>query len=73
VHSAVCTHVGCIVRWNAIEGSWDCPCHGSRFDPDGEVISGPAHAPLAAAALHDTGAPPPASGEQPRNEPARHS
>lgn len=44
--SATCSHVGCIVEWNPLEKSWDCPCHGSRFDPDGKVLSGPAISPL---------------------------
>ncbi|RPE79776.1 FAD-dependent oxidoreductase [Vulcaniibacterium tengchongense] len=47
VLSPVCPHLKCHVAWNPEAGSWDCPCHGSRFRPDGSVLEGPATAPLA--------------------------
>ncbi|SHJ59837.1 Glycine/D-amino acid oxidase [Geosporobacter subterraneus DSM 17957] len=41
-----CTHLGCELQWNAAENSWDCPCHGSRYTYDGQIIEGPTVMPL---------------------------
>ena len=46
VCSATCTHAGCVVHWNSFETCWDCPCHGSQFDINGQVLQGPAVHPL---------------------------
>ncbi|NML21330.1 FAD-dependent oxidoreductase [Pseudoflavitalea sp. G-6-1-2] len=51
--SAVCPHLGCVVQWNADEKSFDCPCHGSRFTKEGELINGPAIAPLTRIDIQD--------------------
>jgi len=45
-YSAVCPHLGCIVHWNEVEKTFDCPCHGSNFSCKGELIQGPAKADL---------------------------
>jgi Rieske Fe-S protein len=45
--SAVCTHLGCLVNWNSAEKSWDCPCHGARYDCQGKILQGPAVQDLA--------------------------
>jgi Rieske Fe-S protein len=51
--SPVCTHMGCHVRWNKSEHTWDCPCHGSRFTPEGLVLGGPAEQSLEKVPIDD--------------------
>lgn len=51
--NAVCKHAGCIVQWNNTEKSWDCPCHGARYAPNGDLLTGPATEGLSAHDLNE--------------------
>ncbi len=51
----VCTHMGCQTGWNALDKTWDCPCHGSRYHSDGSVLRGPATGPLPPLQYHVEG------------------
>jgi glycine/D-amino acid oxidase-like deaminating enzyme/nitrite reductase/ring-hydroxylating ferredoxin subunit len=57
VFDATCPHLGCVVHWNSTEHTYDCPCHGSRFDTAGRPINGPANIGLAEAELDPSGKP----------------
>ncbi|HEX6389529.1 MAG TPA: FAD-dependent oxidoreductase [Solirubrobacteraceae bacterium] len=64
VVSSTCTHMGCELTFNAAETSWDCPCHGSRFGVDGEVLEGPAVTPLEREAIEVSEAPAPPAADR---------
>ncbi|MDP9430626.1 MAG: Rieske 2Fe-2S domain-containing protein [Actinomycetota bacterium] len=51
----MCTHARCLVQWNAADTAWDCPCHGARFDPAGQVLRGPAKRNLEPRSIPATG------------------
>jgi glycine/D-amino acid oxidase-like deaminating enzyme/nitrite reductase/ring-hydroxylating ferredoxin subunit len=70
VLSAKCTHLGCVVAWNSAETSWDCPCHGSRFDTRGQVLHGPAMMPLQPAGLAHPPLPAPSGKGAAKGKPA---
>lgn len=54
-HSAVCTHLGCLVKWDGARKEFLCPCHAAVFDSNGRVVSGPAPAPLPAYKVKEVG------------------
>lgn len=64
--SAKCRHLGCIVHWNSLEKSWDCPCHGSRYDTEGANLDAPAHHPLERVEVEEPAAAGGAGAAQPR-------